>query len=530
MCPGAADTESRGIINGENLVSKDADYDYDDDDDEETMRSRGEAKFLQRLLPRLPLTSNLGQLPLNDVGEEMYALGKIACPIVLTTMLLYSRSVISMLFLSRIGENELAGGSLALGFANITGFSVMKGLAMGMDPICGQAYGAKRWSLLSQTYLKTLILLLLVAIPISILWLNVEPIFLRLGQDPDITNVAKVYMVFCIPELLAQAVLHPMRSFLRTQGLTAPLTVSAVIAVILHTPINYFFAVYLKLGVRGVALALACNTVNMNIGLLIYVAVSKTPLKPWHGITAPSVFYGWRPLLSLAVPTVVSVCLEWWWYEIMLFLCGLLPNPKASVAATGILIQTAGLIYSFPYSLSCSLSTRVGHALGAGQPTRAKLIAVIGILLGFTAGFTSAVFTAACRSFWGKMYTNEPQILELISTGLPLLGLCEIGNSPQTAACGVLTGTARTKDGARINLYAFYLVGLPVAILLTFKLKMGFQGLWFGLLAAQMCCVSMMLYSVFQTDWRHQAKRADELTSAAGERNDLENGLLLTDQ
>ncbi|XP_048235980.1 protein DETOXIFICATION 53 isoform X2 [Ricinus communis] len=494
------------------------------------MRARGEAKFLHGLLRRIPVTSNLGQqLPLNEVTEEVVALGKIACPIILTTVLIYSRSVISMLFLSRMGKIELAGGSLALGFANITGLSVMKGLAMGMDPICGQAYGAKRWSVISQTYLKTLLLLLLVAIPISFLWLNVEPIFLRLGQDPDITNVAKVYMVFCIPELLAQAVLHPMRSFLRTQGLTAPLTISAVGAVILHTPINYFLAIHLRLGVKGVALAIACNTINMNIGLLIYVAVSKAPLKPWHGITAPSILNGWRPLLSLAVPSVISVCLEWWWYEIMLFLCGLLTNPKASVAATGILIQTAGLIYSFPFSLSCSLSTRVGHALGAGLPARARLTAIIGIILGFTCGLTAAVLTAAFSSVWGKMYTNEPQILDLISTGLPLLGLCEIGNSPQTAACGVLTGTARPKDGARINLYAFYLVGLPVAILLTFKLKMGFRGLWFGLLAAQMSCVSMMLYTVFRTDWRHQAKRADELTSAVGETDDLENGLLMTD-
>lgn len=466
-----------------------------------------------------------------QVGEEVVAIGKIACPIVLTTILIFSRNVISMLFLSRMGKIELAGGSLALGFANITGLSVMKGLAMGMDPICGQAYGAKRWSVISQTYFKTLFLLLLVALPISFLWLNVEPIFLLLGQDPDITHVAKVYMVFCIPELVAQATLHPMRSFLRTQGLTAPLTMCAVGAVVLHAPINYLFATHFKLGIRGVALAVAFNTININIGLLIYVAVSKSTLKPWHGITTRSMLHGWWSLLSLAVPSVISVCLEWWWYEIILFLCGLLPNAKASVAATGILIQCAGLIYSFPFALSCCMSTRVGHALGAGQPTRAQWTALIGIILGFTCGITAAILFSAFRSVWGKLYTNEPEILHLISIGLPILGLCEIGNSPQTAACGVLTGTARPKDGARINLYAFYLVGLPVAVLLTFKLEMGFRGFWLGLLAAQISCVCMMMYTVFQTDWKHQAKRADELTSGvADQETDSENGLLITNQ
>ncbi|KAJ6369268.1 hypothetical protein OIU78_001599 [Salix suchowensis] len=380
-----------------------------------------------------------------QVGEEVVSLAKIACPIIMTTLLIFSRSIISMLFLGHLGKNELAGGSLALGFANITGLSVMKGLAMGMDPICGQAFGAKRWSVLAQTYQKTLCLLILVCIPISLLWLNVEPIFIRLGQDPDITRVAKIYLSSCIPELVGQAVLHPMRSFLRTQGLTAPLTVAAVGALILHTPDQL-------------------------------LSVSKKPLKPWHGVTALSIFHSWWPLLSLALPSVISVCLEWWWYEIMLFLCGLLRNPKASVAATGILIQTAGIIYSFPFSLSIGVSTRVGHALGAGQPSRAQWTTIIGICLAFTFGVSASVITAALRSSWGKLYTDEPQILDLISTGLPLLGLCELANSPQTAACGVLTGTARPKDGARINLYSFYLVGLPAAILLTFKCKIGFSG------------------------------------------------------
>uniref|UniRef100_A0A6N2KZM3 Protein DETOXIFICATION n=1 Tax=Salix viminalis TaxID=40686 RepID=A0A6N2KZM3_SALVM len=455
-----------------------------------------------------------------QVGEEALSLAKVAFPIIMTTLLIFSRSIISMLYLGYLGKNELAGGSLALGFANITGLSVLKGLAMGMDPICGQAFGAKRWSVLGQTYQKTLCLLVLVSIPISFLWLNVEPIFIRLGQDADISHVAKVYLTFSIPELIGQAVLHPMRSFLRTQGLTAPLTIAAVGALILHTPINYFLVIYLKMGVKGVGLALACNTLNLNLGLLIYVTVSKTPLKPWHGASALSIFHGWGPLLSLALPSVISVCLEWWWYEIMLFLCGLLRNPKASVAATGILIQTAGIIYSFPFSLSIGVSTRVGHALGAGQPSRARWTTVIGICLAFTFGLSASVITAAMKSVWGKLYTDEPQILELISTGLPLLGLCELANSPQTAACGVLTGTARPKEGARINLCSFYFVGLPVAILLTFKCKIGFPGLWFGLLAAQISCLCMMLYTVTRTDWKYQAIRAEELTAAVGD-NDV---------
>lgn len=437
-----------------------------------------------------------------------------------------------MLFLGHLGKLELAGGSLALGFSNITGNSILKGLAIGMDPICGQAFGAKRWSVLSQIYLKTLCLLLLVCVPISVLWLNVEPIFSRLGQDAEITQVAKAYMVFSIPELVAQACLQPLRIFLRTQGLTTPLTIACVCSVILHLPINYIFVIYFDMKVKGVSLALAMNTINLNLGLIIYLFASTVPLKPWHGTTVLSFFQGWRPLLALAIPSCLSVCLEWWWYEIILFFCGLLSDPKDSVAAMGIMIQTTGLLYTFPFSLSTGICTRVGQALGANHPSRAQMISVVGLTAALAFGVSASILMTTIKSVWGRIYTDEPQVLNLVSSALPILGLCELGNSPQTAACGVLTATARPKVGLRINLCSFYLVGLPVAVLTTFVFKMGFQGLWFGLLSAQCSCVCMMTYTLIRTDWKHQAKRAEELTSATGvdRNNDLETGLLSDDQ
>lgn len=74
---------------------------------------------------------------------ESKCIANIALPMILVGFLMYSRSMISMLFLGRLGGLSLAGGSLAIGFANITGYSVLSGLAIGMEPICGQAFGAK---------------------------------------------------------------------------------------------------------------------------------------------------------------------------------------------------------------------------------------------------------------------------------------------------------------------------------------------------------------------------------------------------
>ncbi|XP_071718261.1 protein DETOXIFICATION 53-like [Rutidosis leptorrhynchoides] len=450
---------------------------------------------------------------LNKVLEELILLATSACPVATTTYLLFLKSIISMLFLSHMGKSELAGVVLAIGFANITCMSIMKGLCMGMDPICFQAFGAKKFPILSQTYLKTLFLLLLTSIPITLLWLNIEPVLHVFGQDHVITKVAATYLVFSLPELPALAHLLPLRSFLRTQGLHSATTIVATCVTILHLPINYFLVMYLKLGIKGIALSSTWFTYNMNIGLVLYVYMSKVALNPWTTKTNMASFLrGWGPLLSLSIPSVCSVCLEWWLYEILLFLSGLLENPQSCVAATGIIMQLTGIVYVLPFSLSLSISQRVGHELGGGQPTRARWAAAIGLYIAVIYGLFIFTLYISLRNVLGILYTNESQILILLSSTLPLIGLAEVGNALQTAACGVLSGSARPKTGVRINLAAFYLIGLPISIALAFVLRLGYQGLWLGMVASQIVCSLLMIYTLIKTDWRDQAKRAEELT------------------
>lgn len=458
---------------------------------------------------------------LMQVAEELNSLRKIACPVAITGLLFQFKSIISMLFLGHLGDIELAGGSLSLGIANITGYSVLKGLAMGMEPICSQAYGAKKGTILSQACRRTLSILIVIIFPISILWVNIEHILLSLGQEQAIISVAKVYIIYSIPELIAQALLNPLRIFLRTQNINKPLTIAASFALIFHIAINILLAMVLNLGVRGVALAAASHTFIVILGLLVYLIFSRTALKPWDWQAVDSCNQGWWSLLSLMLPSLLSICLEWWWYEIMLIMCGLLSDPQASVSAMGILIQTTGLLYVFPNSLNQGLSTLVGQALGAEQPGRAQRTTIMGIIVAFVGGLLASAFAFAVRDAWGKLYTSESAVLALTKAALPILGLCELGNCPQTAACGILLGSARPKLGVCINFCAFYIIGLPVAALMAFELKIGFLGLWYGLAAAQASCVVMMIITLFCTDWKLQAQRAKELTQSSEEEASL---------
>ncbi|KOM33489.1 hypothetical protein LR48_Vigan01g304500 [Vigna angularis] len=123
----------------------------------------------------------------------------------------YLKNLTLVVCMGRLGSLELAGGSLAIGFSNITGYSVLSGLAMGMEPLCTQAFGPRNFSLLSLTLHRTIHMLLLFSLPISLLWLNLQPLMLFLRQNPDITHVATLYCRFAIPDLI------PPSSHLSTQ-------------------------------------------------------------------------------------------------------------------------------------------------------------------------------------------------------------------------------------------------------------------------------------------------------------------------
>ncbi|XP_019457349.1 PREDICTED: protein DETOXIFICATION 51-like [Lupinus angustifolius] len=445
----------------------------------------------------------------SSIIKETKSLLALAFPIALTALIFYTRSIVSMLFLGHLGELELAAGSIAIAFANITGYSVLSGLSLGMEPLCSQAFGANRPKLLSLTLQRCIIFLLTCSLPITLLFINMSKILLLLHQPHQITTLAQTYLYFLLPDLLTNSFLHPIRIYLRAQNVTHPVTLSSLAGTLLHLPFNFFL---IKHGVAGIAAASAASNFSILVLVVTYLWISGVHSDTWQN-PSRECFSGWKPLIKLSAPSCVSVCLEWWWYEIMIVMCGIMVDPTATVAAMGVLIQTTSLIYVFPSSLGFAVSTRVGNELGANRPSRARLSAVVAVFLAGAMGFMAVVFAMTMRNRWGRMFTGDKEILQLTAAALPILGLCELGNCPQTVGCGVVRGTARPNVAANVNVAAFYFVGMPVAVGLGFWMEVGFRGLWMGLLMAQVCCAGLMLYVVGTTDWEYQASRAQLLTS-----------------
>ncbi|KAI3864594.1 hypothetical protein MKX03_017051 [Papaver bracteatum] len=502
-----------------------------------------------------------------EVIEELKKIKDIAFPIAAMSVVTYLRGIISVVCMGRLSRLDLAGGALAIGFTNITGYSVLSGLSMGMDPLCSQGFGSRNLLLVSMTLQRTIIMLLFASLPISLLWLNLEQIMVKLHQNPDIARVASLYCRYALPDLIANSLLYPLRIYLRSKGTPWPLFWCTLLGVLFHLPITIFLAFKLHLGVPGVAVSTFLTNFSILIFLFGYMyfnpghppssdedvyehyqqeflyttspllfpspsppscspssSYSSSPSSFTYLTSSPSSCLGnptttfttllsedWWVLLRLAISSCLAVCLEWWWYEFMTLLAGYINPPHVTLAASAIVIQTTSLMYTLPTSFSASVSTRVGNELGAGRHSRARLASLVAMILSVLASILGFLWTILARDPWGRVFTQDTEVLKLTIAVLPIIGLCELGNCPQTTGCGVLRGTARPSTGAGINLYSFYLVGTPVAIFLAFVMKLGFVGLCYGLLAAQIVCAFSIITVICKTDWERESIKAKDL-------------------
>ncbi|KAL5544943.1 hypothetical protein UlMin_008727 [Ulmus minor] len=416
-------------------------------------------------------------------------------------LFVYGKSSISMHFLGAQGKEALTGGSFAISVANLFGYSIISGLAAGMDGISSQAFGANQLPLMGLTLQRTILFLLSFSLPISLVWLIFSKSFFLLWfDDPTTAEIATTYLRYSIPSFLLLSIIFPLRIFLRAQKLTRPVMINSALSFFYQALITTYIVDRHHLGVRGIALAAAVTDLLTLVSILLYLHYTKVCKETWRGWSSQC-FNKWGPIVRQAIPSCVSTCLEWWWYEFMT----MLTKGDDAKACMGIIIMTTSLM--------------VGNELGANQPNRAKRSAIIALFFSIFMAVSNMTFAVKTRWTFPKLYSGDGGILSLAAATLPIVGFCELGNCPQTTICGVLRGSARPKLAGYINVASFYGVGLPMSILFAFGMGQGLVGLCYGLLSAQMVCAFLMVIALMRTNWEVQAQEAKQLMVASNNGN-----------
>ncbi|XP_072960838.1 protein DETOXIFICATION 56-like [Typha angustifolia] len=483
-------------------------------EEEEVSSSIAPPNIPQKSPPPDHLIPRWATSAMEAISSELRSQRGIALPLAAMNLTWFAKTATTTAFLGRLGELELAGGTLGFTFANVTGFSVLTGLCGAMEPICGQAFGAKNYKLMHKTLFMATILLLLASLPISFLWLNVDKILLHFGQQRDIANLAKRYIRYLIPDLVVISFLCPLKSYLSSQGVTLPTLFSSAVALALHIPINILLS--RKKGLVGVSMAIWLTDLVVMIMLAAYVFITETRKK----VTSTSASSRWWELqkvadwvrfLRLSAPCCLTTCLEWWCYEILVLLTGRLPDAKRMVAVIAVVLNFDYLLYSGMLSLATCASTRVSNELGAGHAGLARRSAFVSVGTSSIAGVIGGLAMVGARSHWGFLFSHDREVVEGVKKMMLLMALIEVVNFPLAVCGGIVRGTARPWLGMYASLGGFYLVALPVAVALAFKVGLGLGGLLLGFLVGAVTSVAVLMVLVARMDWDAEADKARRL-------------------
>ncbi|KAK1373823.1 Protein DETOXIFICATION [Heracleum sosnowskyi] len=434
----------------------------------------------------------------------------LAGPLVLVSLLQYSLQTISVMFVGHLGEVYLSGASMATSFAGVTGFSLMLGMGSALETFCGQAYGAKEYHMLGVHMQRAMLVLMLICIPISVLWSFTSDIFTFLGQDREISVQSGIYACCLIPAVFAYGLLQCQFRFLQTQNNIKPLVISTGITSLLHVLICWTLVFHFGFGSRGAAISSGISYwVNVLI-LGMYIKFSPTCEKTWTGYSMEGV-KNLSTFLSLGIPSSLMLCLEFWSYEFLVLMSGLLPYPKLETSVMSICLNTCSVFFRIPYGFGSAVSTRVSNELGAGNPRAAKLAVQVVIFMAVVEGMLVASALVAVRGVWAYIYTNEEEVVRYIATVLPVLAISNFMDGMQGVLSGATRGCAMQKVGVYVNLGTYYIIGLPLAIFLAFVLHQNAKGLWTGIIGGSSVQASILLVTILHIDWEQQAKKAMDL-------------------
>lgn len=440
-------------------------------------------------------------LSLSSLHSELKTQWRITVPLVAMNFTWFAKTAITTAFLGRLGELPLAGATLGFTFGNVTGFSLLNGLCGAMEPICGQAFGAKNSKLLHKSLIMATSLLLAASIPVAFLWLNVDRILITCGQQRDIAAVAKQYLIYLIPDLVVNSFLCPLKAYLSTQNVTVPIMLSSSAAVALHVPANLILSK--ARGLEGISMAVWISDLAMAVLLGVYVLVwEQRKGGNWkEGGWFEQGIGEWRRLLKLSGPCCLTTCLEWWCYEILVLLSGCLPGARRAVGVLAIVLNFDYLLFSVMLSLATCASVRVSNELGANRPRAAYRAAYVCLSIGMAAGVVGGATMGGAGGVWGPLFSREEGMIRSVRKMMVVMAVVEVVNFPLVVCGGIVRGTARPWLGMYANVCGFYVVGLPLGVVLAFKMKLGLGGLLLGLLGGVVVCLVLVLVFLARIDW-----------------------------
>eukprot|EP00928_Gymnodinium_smaydae_P036596 TRINITY_DN25554_c0_g1_i1.p1 TRINITY_DN25554_c0_g1~~TRINITY_DN25554_c0_g1_i1.p1 ORF type:complete len:463 (-),score=53.57 TRINITY_DN25554_c0_g1_i1:266-1654(-) len=437
----------------------------------------------------------------------------LAVPCILQALCEWSRPLVLLHFVSISDDGDAdvgASAGLALTFFNCAVSYITFGFASAFDTLTSQAFGASRNDLRAIDFkiigLLSIVFTVLTSAALLAIGVFVAPLVAPVGG-----HLVSNFLLALAPSIPFVIVWNMLTRWLRAQHRSRAIVVGVVAGAVGNVLFNIMFQHHATaLDERGIDLssaaflALSLANVVMVIPLLVdtwivwrELAEAETSLKMFVERLRKILKLGWHGILL--------TCGEIWAWEIQIILCAFLG--AAATSAYTICFNFYSFLVMVPVGLRSGLANVVGYHVGRGSAQAAE--ESLRQSLYYLSGVVSFYFL--CMMFAGSeiasQFSSSPAVQDLVIQSLKAIAVYQAFDGAYVVLVGALSGVGKQGVSAMATM-AFYVIGIPTAVLLAFPLQLSVTGLWLGMGMANIVVCLIVVQQVRALDFAQEVAKA----------------------
>lgn len=425
-----------------------------------------------------------------------------------------------MLYLLGDNADQIAAAGMGYMLCNVTGMSLLMGSSAGSQPLISQAFGAKNYKRCGNLLQRQFAIHSVLVVIIALIWFFAEPILLACKQPAHISALAGQFAIWRIAALPAFAIKEDITIYLTAQRVMKLPMVLSILASFVNLICFYFFIP--RFGFVGAPLAFTVANYFQGVALFAFMRSCLPEPDTWPVWSIRESLTGWGEMLKLALPGGLLMLCEWWGWETNLFFAGLLCDSESTnclpLEVYPIVANTMVLAFMPNYGFGLGAGTLIGNALGANDPRRARQVATVELVLSASIGGFISLVLLISRFEWGWLFSQDEKVVSLTAEVIPVVAAyIFLDNMGPGALICILRSMNVVIFPAIMNFIAFYVIGIPFGLFLTFRLnnlQLGIIGLWTGLVLAMFIMVaSFLCFLCCCVNWEVVAQSAHHAAS-----------------
>ncbi len=442
----------------------------------------------------------------SPVRAEISTLWRLSWPMLVGQLATVGMGVADVAMTGHVSAEELAAVSLATSVWSIVLVTVM-GTMMAINTVVAHEIGAARYDRIPHSVRQSLWKGLLVGL-VAMLFANLcTLLFDHVGLDQHVADRAALFLHVISLGMPAFACYRALYGYTTSINQTKPIMWIAIFGLVFNVASNWLLVYgnwgFPRLGGVGCAVSTAIAMWLMLGAMVVWVRYAPAyrtsyPFTGWEGPDWKAI----GSMLRLGLPIGVT-----YFAEVSAF--GLISLLVArfgvvAVSAHQVALNFSSLVFMVPLSFAIGMMTRVGQAMGEGNPERARFVGWVGVGMSVSFGALSALGIAIFRWEIAAAYTSDPAVQAACAHLLLFAALFQLSDATQVATASAIRGYQVTRPPMIIQLLAFWGVSLPLGCILglapgwfpwTPAAPMSTTGFWIGLVVALTVAAVLLTWS-----------------------------------